>query len=272
MSVSASDVPRSPTRTYLSLAFCFLGVFGAQTASKKSENSDQPKKTATNRQAAAQQTVKNPPAATVSNTTFIYKPTPDENQKARDEKPKHDWVDHINSFSTGVIAAFTVLMFVVVYRQDQTTKISERAWVVSNTPGSPQRSEDKVQVVCKIMNTGRTPAWITLIGSSAQFVKSEEDLPRIPNYPVTTRFGQRGSVLTPHGHTEAGVSFETKRLEYVERGEVILYFYGFVEYRDAFNQTHMTRYCYRLKRSQDLTSQSLFEFYVDGPGGYNTAD
>lgn len=273
MSVSASDVPRSPTRTYLSLSLCFLGVFVAQTASKKGENTDQPKKAATNRQEAAQPTVKSSPATTVSNTTFIYKPTPDDNQKARDEKPKHDWIDHINSLSTAVIAAFTVLMFVIVRRQDWAMKIAERAWIVSDI-GSPQPvgSKDTVQIICKIMNRGRTPAWITAMGSCGQLVKSEQDLPTNPNYTIAKPFNQRGSVLTPNGYTETGISFEAKRLELVEKGEVILYFLGFVEYRDVFNQKHKTQYCYRLKPSQDLTSQTSLDFYIDGPEGYNTAD
>jgi len=260
-------------KSYLSLALCFLGVLGAQTASKKSENSDQPKKTATNRQKAAQQTVKSPPAATVSNTTFIYKPAPDDNQKARDEKPKHDWVDHINSYSTAVIAAFTVLMFVVVRRQDRAMKIAERAWIVSDI-GSPQPigSKDTIQVICKIMNNGRTPAWITAMGSCGQFVRSEQDLPTNPNYTPAKPFAQSGTVLTPNGYTETGISFEAKRLELAEKGEVILYFFGFVEYRDVFDQKHKTRYCYRLKPSQDLTSQTSLAFYIDGPEGYNMAD
>jgi negative regulator of sigma E activity len=260
------------TRTYLLLAFCFLSVFGVQATSKQSENSDQPKKTATNRQATAQRKVQSPPAATVSNTTFIYKPAPEENQKARDEKPIHNWNDHINSLSTAVMAAFTVLMCVVVYRQGQTTKISQRAWVFSDIPISPQQSGDQIQVICKITNSGHTPAWITSIGSSGQFVKSEEDLPRIPNYPKTKEFGQSGLALAPQGYTESGVMFEMKRFESVQRGEVILYFYGFVKYRDAFDQPHVTRYCYHLKQSQDITSQSILEFYTNGPEGYNTAD
>lgn len=263
-----------PTRTYLSLALCFLlGVFGAQTASKKVENTGQPKKGPTKGQDAAQPAVKSSPATTVSNTTFIYKPAPDDNQKARDEKPNHDWVNNINSFSTAVIAAFTVLMFVVVHRQDRAMKIAERAWIVSDIgPPQPVGSIDTVQVKCKIMNNGRTPAWITAMGSSGQFVRSEQDLPTNPNYTLAKPFAHSGTVLTPNGYTETGISFETKRLELAEKGEVILYFFGFVEYRDVFDQKHKTRYCYRLKPSQDLTSQTSLDFYIDGPEGYNTAD
>ena len=175
--------------------------------------------------------------------------------------------------TTAVIAAFTVLMFVVVHRQDRAMKIAERAWIVSDIgPPQPVGSIDTVQVKCKIMNNGRTPAWITAMGSSGQFVRSEQDLPTNPNYTLAKPFAHSGTVLTPNGYTETGISFETKRLELAEKGEVILYFFGFVEYRDVFDQKHKTRYCYRLKPSQDLTSQTSLDFYIDGPEGYNTAD
>lgn len=276
---------RSAFAGYVLFAFVGLAVaaapeilfaFGAQATSKKGEDTGQSKKTTANRQQTAQPAVKTAPSATVCNTTFIYEPAPTNNQPDRttDEKPKHDWIDHINLLSTAVIAAFTFLMFVAMRRQDRTTKISQRAWIISDI-GVPEHIESTIfQVICKIRNNGQTPAWITSMGSCGRLVKSESELPVNPKdngYTLAGPFGESGSVLTPQAYTETGIPITNEQLRQIERKESILYFFGFVEYRDAFKEKHLTRYCYRLKQSLDLKSPGAFDFYVDGPQDYNTA-
>jgi len=256
------------------IALCMLGSLIFLQV-KHTDNLAQPDKAADNSQSAAKQTVNVAPATTVPSATSINEPAAgtDETDGTKAEKPKHDLIDQINSLSTAVIAAFTVLMFVVMRRQDRAMKIAERAWVVSDIGSlEPTMQSDKVQVVCKMRNNGRTPAWITAMGSCGKLVKSKDELPEHPPFTDAGPFTEKGSVLSPNAFTETGIPITAQQLQTIVRSDVILYFIGYVKYRDAFNQNHETRYCYQLKPSHDLTSTAPLEFYVGGPDRFNRID
>ena len=224
---------------------------------------------------ATQPAVNTAPAGTILDATSIDKPAPQAGKSdgATNEKPKHDLIDHINLLSTAVVAVFTFMIFVVMRRQDRAMKIAERAWVVSDIGSlEPTTRNDKVQVICKLRNNGRTPAWVTAMGSCGKLVRSENELPENPPYTDAGPFTEKGSVLSPNAFTETGIPITAEQLQTLVRGEMILYFMGYVKYRDAFNQKHEARYCYRLKPSQDLASPVPLEFYVDGPDHLNSAD
>jgi hypothetical protein len=243
--------------------------------SQPARNLNQAEITTADRQSTTQPAVNATPAGTVSDATSVNKPTSQTNQSDRttDEKPKHDLIDHINLLSTAAIAVFTFMLFLVIRRQDRAMKIAERAWLVSDIGSlEPTKSADLFQVICKIHNKGRTPAWITGMASSGKYVKNGGDLPENIDYPQKAApFTERGSVLPPGAYTETGIPITNNHIQLVTQGEGIFYFLGFVDYRDVFEMNHHTRYCYQLKASQDLTSRT-FEFYIGGPDRFNSAD
>lgn len=216
-----------------------------------------------------------PPVATVLDTASIDEPTSQagQSERTKNEKPKHDWIDRINSLSTVAMAAFTILIFVIMRRQLRATQIVERAWIVPDIGDpEPTQSKDTVQVICKIWNKGHTPAWITAMGACGQLVKSDKDLPEEPPYTQAGPFSKKGSALSPNAHTETGIPITIEQLKKAREREITLYFLGYIEYRDAFGEMHTTRYCFQMKPSQDLTKQIPLEFYVGGPHRFNTVD
>jgi hypothetical protein len=244
-------------------------------SSQPAHNLNQAEIATADRQSTTQPAINATPAGTVSDAASVNEEASqaDQTKITTGEKPKHDLIDHINLLSTAVIAVFTFMMFVVMRRQDRATKIAERAWVVSDIGSlEPTTRNDKVQVICKIRNNGRTPAWITAMGSCGKLVRSESDLPENPPFTDAGPFTPKGSVLSPNAFTETGIPITAQQLQTLVRGEVILYFMGYVKYRDAFNQKHETQYCYQLKPSHDLTSTAPLEFYVGGPDRFNRID
>ena len=149
----------------------------------------------------------------------------------------HGVGEFLNSISTIVIAAFSILMYVVVKGQWRTTEIIERAWVVPN-PSSPAPYQTGASALFSItwINKGKTPAWVTAMGSRAMLVKSESDLPKEPSYDMAGPFTAEGNPLAPGGMTENPFPVDANRLASLEQRTVLLYIFGMTEYRDIFGE------------------------------------
>lgn len=248
------------------------------TPLQQSRNLNRAEKTTAQSQQAAQSAINIPPVGTIPDAAFVDKPAAGANQDNRttDEKPKHDffslWTVLINTMATAVIAVFTFMMFRVNCRQNRETKIIERAWVVPEIGFlQPTKTGETFQVICKVHNKGRTPARITRMASAGQYVPKGDDLPETFRYPKEAEpFTERGYVMPPGAITETGIAIESGHLQLIKEQKGDFYFLGLIEYRDTFDQHHVTKYCYQLKPSQDLTNP-IFEFYIGGPDRFNDA-
>jgi hypothetical protein len=95
---------------------------------------------------------------------------------------------HVESISTIVIAIFTFLTFLVYRAQLKTARVAERAWMVSNSISElPVYSSLGKQPVGQTFpvrflqtNLGRTPAWVTALGSKANLLPTGQSLPVEP--------------------------------------------------------------------------------------------
>ena len=184
-------------------------------------------------------------------------------------KPVHDWVDHLNAASTSVVAVFTVLVVIVYWKQLGTTRTAERAWVVADAPVYTPRPQDHlVELSWALMNNGRTPAWVTELGSGGKIVKGGEELPENPPYTIAGPFPRDGTVLTPNGRIARGLTLSEAQMAQLDRGQGILYVFGIVKYKDIFGGKHQTRYCYRFKPGPTTGDPAPRDFYVDGPAPY----
>jgi hypothetical protein len=181
-------------------------------------------------------------------------------------------IDFINSLSTFVVAVFTVVMCVLVAKQNRATKVMERAWVIVEMDRPPAYEADKViRYEAIIRNTAHTPARITALGSHGQVVQSEKELPSAPKYDMASPFPATGNPLPPGAEVRQPFWLDAVRLAKVEKGEAILFLFGIIQYDDVFGDKHETRYCFQFKPALGLTDPVMRDFYVGGPATYLSA-
>src|SRR5260370_28860525 len=104
---------------------------------------------------------------------------------------EHDWIDKVNAVSTLVIAAFTVLMFFVVWNQLRTSKDTERSWVMpkitrdslsavlvgESKEGTKTESATQAAfLLLTLKNDGRSPVWVKHLKARLVLVDSVEKL------------------------------------------------------------------------------------------------
>jgi len=198
---------------------------------------------------------------------------PDGNTNQRDTENKWDhWKAPIDIITTAIIALFTAFTYFNLRSQLDATKIGERAWMVPHI-GSIEETKTKgtFQVICQLVNNGRTPAWVTAAGSVGLMRNSETELPKVPPYTKAGPFSKRGSVLPPTAFMLQGFPLTNEQLIAVAKKDKVLYLTGFIEYRDIYDTEHRTKYCYQLKAAQDLMAPAPLDFYIGGPSDYNDA-
>jgi hypothetical protein len=187
-------------------------------------------------------------------------------------KQAHDAIDLLNALSTAVVSAFTVVLAIVAYRQYVATRIAERAWIVCQAPDPmPTYTGGNVAIRWVVENKGRTPAWMTSLGSAARIIKAGDELPATPPYTMAEPFTREGTVLPPKAKASRGVDIPAANMAAVEHGyqgqDYFLYVFGI----DIFGSTHETRYCFRFKTGPTAADPAPRDFYVDGPPSYNRA-
>lgn len=221
------------------------------------------------------------PAAPRAPERKVDEPTVQYNQSyyediSKPAKQAHDAIDLLNALSTAVVSAFTVVLAIVAYRQFVATRIAERAWVVCQAPDPlPTYTGGNVAIRWVVENKGRTPAWVTSLGSAARIIKAGDELPATPPYTMAVPFTREGTVLPPKARASRGVDIPAANMAAVEHGyqgqDYFLYVFGIVGYRDIFGSTHETRYCFRFKTGPTTADPAPRDFYVDGPPSYNRA-
>ncbi len=180
------------------------------------------------------------------------------------------WFDYLTAVSTAVSGLFAILIWVVYREMLRATKITERAWLVSDIGLIEETKRTGThQVIVQLKNNGKTPAWVTAAGSNGQWVSDQNPLPKIPKYDLMEPFTKEGQLLPPTAWLPQGFPLEKARIDKAVKKELILYIFGFVEYRDVYGEQHVTRYCYRAKPALDLNHPNALDFYFESPAdGY----
>lgn len=188
-------------------------------------------------------------------------------------QPVHGWIDFLNAISTAVVGAFTIVLAIVGIVQFLAARRAERAWIVPVIPDPPTKNLGQdVAIRWQVENRGRTPAWMTSLGSAARIIKAGDELPKEPEYTMAGPFTKEGTVLSPEAKASRGVTIPAANMDAVEQGEqYLLYIFGIVTYRDIFGGEHETRYCFRFKPGLTKSDPAPRDFYVDGPANYNRA-
>lgn len=189
------------------------------------------------------------------------------------DPPKNRWVELINAGSTLVIAFFAMVTAWLAWIQIRTLKGVERPWAVAWVDHEAFKlaveqglSEIPIVVTCK--NFGRTPVWIESTGIRTWTGLEEEFKP-----PWDVRWTQRSeTVLAPNSPDSFMQQVSIiSRQDYVEMtaGVRAGFVYGIVIYRDAADDSHITRFCYRYRFVGIAGGQPIEGFYAEGPNGYN---
>jgi hypothetical protein len=128
-----------------------------------------------------------------------------------------------------------------------------------------------------IENRGKTAARIDKTALVYAKVPTFDLLPSEPDYFEETVHS--GLVMVPSGEPIGRVGYlrpspsalSLEEIAAINRGEYFLYAYGKIEYRDAFNNPHMTQFGYVYNVPRDGEPEVLRGFIPGGPSAYNQA-
>jgi len=189
-----------------------------------------------------------------------------QNSTANSDSGITHWFNYLNAVATVVGALFAFLIWLVYRAMLRATKITERAWLVSDVGLIEETKTEGIhQVIVRIVNNGKTPAWVTRAGSNGWWASDKNPLPKTPKYDLMEPFTKEGQLLPPTAGLPQGFPLEKTRIDRAVKKELILYIFGFVEYRDVYGEQHLTRYCYRAKPALDLNHPNALDFYFASP-------
>lgn len=115
-----------------------------------------------------------------------------------------------------------------------------------------------------VKNIGRTPAFLD---HELIILKVFRELPERPDYPIKFKFpkgivlasGDSNEIQQKYCHTSAGTRS-------VLNGEMSLWAYGYIAYRDFIGREHKTGFCYRWYPPDSSCPQGRWEY--EGPAAY----
>jgi hypothetical protein len=158
---------------------------------------------------------------------------------------------------------------------------SERAWVVVSKVWPPNLMWESHDLPGRyntfdfdIQNVGRTVARLTAFRSTSRVLQRSE-APPIPEYttnpdeltPIQGRIMAPGETID-HLRIVVLESFDFEKFNSLQRGELIMWIYGYIEYVDLADRTHRNQFCYRYVNPMEGPLPT--KYIPAGPKGYNT--
>lgn len=135
--------------------------------------------------------------------------------------------------------------------------LSHRAWLsVGNwkAPNAPLSMRPPATIAFAVKNTGPTSAYLI------ERVYSERIAVALPVKPEYDQPIAMPMPLSPEAKTNHEVTLGSKSGQLLD-GEYF-WFFGYIKYRDVFDDTHTIGFCVRY-------NESISGFEIDGPEGYN---
>jgi hypothetical protein len=160
---------------------------------------------------------------------------------------------------------------------------SERAWMIAKM--EPVKIPDISEhfpfgIIPRIVNGGKTPAFIVETGSEAVVLGYKEHLPIVPvfNEKHISRWEGRGLPLAPSGHIGRFAFCGIPNPSGLYQLDTTLWVYGYVKYRDVFDSSakgdgivRETRFCFRAQTPLLHVVGDMTSFIIDGTPTYNEA-
>jgi hypothetical protein len=181
----------------------------------------------------------------------------------------------------GIVVGVCTLLFIKAQADHIVT--TGRPWMVAKMSGVPLITFGYAGAVCHLENCGKSTAYIIEIGNAIEILKAGESLPdKFPNFGTGKfcRWDGNGVPLFPEGVIERSAGKDTGDSDMVGSilsGAKVVWFYGYIKYRDAFigrgvfrSRLRETRYSFRWQPpKQDFGIKATF--FVEGPPEYNRA-
>jgi hypothetical protein len=139
----------------------------------------------------------------------------------------------------------------------QAFKNKERPWLlVSDVEAGQPAPPAAIQAGFRVKNHGNSPAWIIQVGGTFKTFR-KMDLPAVPTYSTLKDFEAMGVALAPGEdisielNAHENLSGSEDEFYEVCAGNLFWGIYGFVKYRDPFDQIHELRFCYFFKNGKE---------------------
>ena len=156
---------------------------------------------------------------------------------------------------------------------------SERAWLLPAILVEPRNLlevahdnyPNSIEIAVRFRNVGRTPAWVTGWYCTTLVTSNERVTPF--DYGEGHSSLNQGEAMAAGSRENLYADFavtELSTIADIRRGRSYLYVYGFLTYRDVFNQTHHTYFSRRYSRRQTAPGATEEGWMVIGPQGANS--
>lgn len=203
----------------------------------------------------------NEPAMSAIQNPFNAKPPAQtsENQTANTSGDSPEWVNFLNAISTAIIALFTICLFIGLVVQIQTSRNTERAWMmvdVTWNPTSPLKlveltkgsGEENTGAFFRVTyrNQGRSPAWIIEKRIALKIVDS---VPSKPDFGSTAVIQKIPEPLAVNGPTSMDVQCDCGGRSGFPKLTIV---YGAFKYRDIFRRIRETRFGYAIGQNNSM--------------------
>jgi hypothetical protein len=278
LSVGAQEVPPNTAPSTTTEGGRAVGKLDAQKKTGKAEQEDSKSATV-------------PPCIHCPNCCPIEQPY----TKSKEEQAKADSLDllyrrymwaTIIGVGAGVIGAIALIWSTILTRRAANAALlnaqavidSERAWLLPAILVEPRNLlemaynnyPNSIEIAVRFSNVGRTPAWVTGWYCTSLITPNERVTPF--EYGEGYSSLNQGEPMTAGSSENLFADFavtELSTIADIREGRMYFYVYGFLTYRDVFNQTHQTYFSRRYSRRQIALREFEEGWIVIGPEGAN---
>jgi hypothetical protein len=284
----------------MALALATLGMGQSQPPSPSKISKPKQQQSSSAHQPSAQQV--NPPCPTATADQSSTKHEQEDKKKVHGWHKFVTWPESITAwaimFTLGAIiwqaiasstAAKAALRSAIAAKDSaEALKSAERAWIIGSiekmenlTAWQPDISKVEIFWISPtIKNVGRTPGRITRVRAKALFRMPDEPMQPEATYDLTYQHDYPNKndglftdevVLVPGASVQTvNVGLSAQDFAKVRSGPFLLSVCGVIDYRDIYERTWYSRFCYEYHIPHGFNP--LPEgFYVGGPPGYNKA-
>lgn len=188
--------------------------------------------------------------------------------------PQKDLYDKASFWVSLALAIVAFGSAMAALRQAHHIVVSERAWMIAapenpNPPVPQSNARESMaphvtMVLIRFFNKGKTPAFIGRISTGGCVIPSN-DAPNLSDRLVSDELGFI-PVVPEHHIPWNHPRITAERAIKIRTGELVLWIYGTVEYKDAFRGYHRTDFCFRWEPTNE---SGVSEWIMDGPQGSN---
>jgi hypothetical protein len=191
----------------------------------------------------------------------------DKNDKDANSPILNGW-KRAEVYFAGVVAAFTIVLSFLAWKQWQTSRMLERAYMIETSTNIVHMEPgQKPMIRIDFENGGRTVA--TLIESEI-IVKKVAQLPSEPDYSAATPSKMPSGIQVEATKPFILASNDENPLTpeekvQIDKGAINYYAFGYLAYKDIFGKEHRTGFCCYWNRAPVYENVTISPLYCAEP-------